>query len=72
MTRIEQQKRAMFMSFCLEQYAKAKALTTDETVTLFGQYGITKHFFEFYDVLHTQGGHWIVEEIDEMINKRKK
>ena len=31
-----------------------------------------KDFCEFYDVLHTQGHNWLIEEIDEMINTRKK
>lgn len=68
----DQQDRAMFVSFCIEQYAKAKNMTTDEVVNLFEQYGITEHFCEFYDVLHTQGHNWLIEEIDEMIKNRKK
>lgn len=72
MTRNGQQDRAVFLSFCIEQYAKAKGITTDEAVSLFEQYGIAEHFCQFYEVLHTQGGQWLVEEIDEMINRRKK
>ena len=68
----EQQDRAMFLSFCIEQYAKAKNLATEDVVDMFEQCGISEHFCEFYDVLHTQGGQWLVEEIDEMINRRKK
>lgn len=60
------------MSFCIEQYAKAKNMTTDDVVSLFEQYGIMEHFCEFYDVLHTQGHNWLIEEIDEMIKNRKK
>ncbi|MDD6168160.1 MAG: DUF3791 domain-containing protein [Prevotella copri] len=68
----EQQARAMFVSFCIEQYAKAKKMSTEDVVNLFEHYGITEHFCEFYDVLHTHGHNWIVEEIDEMINNKKK
>ena len=32
---------------------------------------ITEHFCEFSEVLHTYGHNWLIEEIDEMINKRK-
>ena len=67
----EQQNRAMFVSFCIEQYAKAKNKNTVDVVNLFEQYGIAEHFCEFYDVLHTQGGEWLVEEIDEMINEKR-
>ena len=69
---IEQQDKATFVSFCIEQYAKAKGISTEEVVNLFEQYGISEHFCKFYDVLHTQGGQWLIEEIDEMINRRKK
>lgn len=72
MTRNIQQDKAVFLSFCIEQYAKAKGLPTDDVVNLFEQYGIAEHFCKFYEVLHTQGGEWLVEEIDEMISKRKR
>ena len=67
----EKQDRAMFVSFCIEQYAKAKNITTEDVVNLFGQYGIAEHFCDFYDVLHTHGHQWLVEEIDKMINDMK-
>lgn len=68
----EQRDRAMLVSFCIEQYAKAKEMHTEDVANMFEQYGISEHFCEFYDVLHTQGGQWLVEEIDEMINRRMK
>lgn len=67
----EKQDRAMFVSFCIEQYAKAKNITTEDVVNLFDQYGIAEHFCDFYDVLHTYGHQWLVEEIDKMINDIK-
>ena len=70
--RSEQQDKAIFISFCIEQYAKAKNMATEDVVSLFERYGISEHFCEFYDVLHTQGHQWIIEEIDRMINKRNK
>lgn len=60
------------MSFCIEQYAKTKNMNTEDVVNLLEHYGITEHFCAFYDVLHTQGGTWLVEEIDKMINDRKR
>ena len=63
----EQQDRAMFVSFCIEQYAKAKNMDAEDVVNLFEAYGITEHFCEFYDVLHTQGGQWLIEEIDKIL-----
>lgn len=68
----DRQNKAMFVSFCIEQYANAKNMPTSDVATLLEHYGITGHLCEFYDVLHTQGNNWLVEEIDEMINKRKQ
>ena len=68
----EQQAKAVFVSFCIEQYAKAKDMPVEDVLKLFEQYGIAEHFCEFYDVLHTQGHQWLIEEIDKMINERKK
>lgn len=68
----EDKDKAMFVSFCIEQYAKAKNMATVNVVNLLEQYGIIEHFCEFYGVLHTQGHNWLIEEIDEMINERKK
>ena len=37
----EKQDRAIFLSFCIEQYAKAKNMTPQEVVDLFERYGIS-------------------------------
>ena len=34
----EVEERAMFVSFCIEQYAKAKNMSTENVVNLFEQY----------------------------------
>ena len=68
----EVEEKAQFVSFCIEQYAKAKKIRTEDAVNLFEEYGITEHFCEFYDVLHTHGHNWLIEEIDKMIKSRKK
>lgn len=68
----EVEEKAQFVSFCIEQYAKAKKIRTEDVVNLFEEYGITEHFCKFYDVLHTHGHNWLIEEIDKMIKSRKK
>ena len=47
-------------------------MNTDDVAKLFEQYGITEHFYEFYDVLQTQGIQWLIEVIDGIINRKKK
>lgn len=68
----EKQKIAMFVSFCIEQYAQAKHESAKDIASMFEQCGISEHLSEFYDVLHTQGRNWLIEEIDEMINNQRK
>lgn len=63
--------RAQFVSFCIEQYAKAKKMATADVVTLFERYGLSEHFSEYYDELHTHGHNWLIEEIDEIISSRQ-
>lgn len=61
-----------FISFCIEQYGKKHNLSGDEVVSMFEQYEVLPYLEENFEVLHTQGHHWLIEEIDEFINNRKK
>ena len=47
-------------------------MAIESVVNLFENFGISEHFCEFYDVLHTHGHNWLIEEIDKMINNRNK
>lgn len=67
----EKQDRAMFVSFCIEQYAKARNMSAEDAANLFDRYGISEHFCEFYDVLHTYGRNWLIEEIDKIIKEKR-
>ncbi len=62
---------ACFVSFCIEQYAHWKQMTGTEVLSLFEIYGVNEYLAEFFDVLHTQGAQWILEDIDEFIEQRK-
>lgn len=63
---------AYFLSFCIEQYKKKHQLSGEETVSLFDRYDVLPYLEENFEILHTQGHHWLMEEIDELINNRKK
>ena len=56
----EIEERAVFVSFCIEQYAKAKNMPTEDVVNLFGKYELTEYLCEFYDELHTHGHNWLI------------
>lgn len=62
----------MFVSFCIEEYGAAKGMTGEQVLDLFSKYDLVNYLSEFYDVLHTQGRLWLIEEIDEYIEIRKK
>ena len=54
-----------FIAFCLEAYKNKHDLSGDEASKLFDRYGIKKYLSDNYDVLHTQGVPWLLEEIEE-------
>lgn len=62
---------AMFVAFCIEEYATAKTITGEQTLRLFNQYGVTDYLSQCYESLHTQGRQWLIEEIDEFIEIRQ-
>ena len=60
-----------FKAFCFEAYRAEKKLTGRETMSLFKKYGVLDYLGTCFDVLHTTGGAYIVEDIDIFINARK-
>ena len=68
----ENQDKAYFISFCVEQYKNEKGLTGAEAMQVFNRYGVLEYLQEFFDVLHSQSSQWILADIDEYINIRKK
>lgn len=63
---------AYFLSFCIEQYKTKYHISGEEVVSLFEQYDVLPYLEDNFEVLHTQSYQWIIEEIDEFINNRKK
>ena len=68
----KQQDIAYFISFCIEQYKNAKGLSWEEVMQEFSKYGVLEYLRDFFDVLHTQSYQWLLANIDEFINLRKK
>lgn len=62
---------AYFLSFCIEQYKHKHQMSGNETVSLFDKYDILLYLEENFEVLHTQGHQWLIEEIDELINEKR-
>ena len=41
-------------------------------MTIFDKYGVLEYLNNHFEILHTQSWQWIIEEIDEFIELRKK
>ena len=64
-------KELPFMILCVEEYKNQKGMKGKEVMALFNQYAVCEYIQEFYEVLHTTGLKYIVNDIDLYINSRK-
>lgn len=64
-------KTLQFKAFCFEAYRADKKLTGRATMQLFKKYGVLDYLGACYDVLHTTGRQYLVEDIDGFIEARK-
>jgi hypothetical protein len=60
-----------FKVFCLEQYKNAHGLKGGEAMRLFRQYGVLDYIDAFFDILHSYGGKYLVQDIDSFIQSRR-
>ena len=67
----EEKDIALFVAFCIEEYAAAKGMSGEQVLDLFSQYGVTDYLQQCFEPLHTQGRQWLIAEIDEFIEIRK-
>lgn len=63
---------AYFLSFCIEQYKMERRLSGEDTMNLFEKYNVLSYLSDNFEVLHTQGRQWLIEEIDDYIAKQKE
>lgn len=59
-----------FKAFCLERYKYAHGLTGREVIDLFVRYGVLDYLSDHYDVLHSFGDRYLVDDIDGFIQIR--
>ena len=53
-----------FIVFCVEYYKERVSLSDKEVYDLFDKYGVIDYLENGYDVLHTQGKDWLMNDID--------
>ena len=63
---------AYFLSFCIEQYKVKQGLSGEDTMNLFEKYNVLSYLSDTFEVLHTQGRQWLMEEIEDYITKQKE
>ena len=59
-----------FIIFCIEYYKEKESLSGEYVYDLFNEYGVVDYLEKGYDVLHTQGKDWILEDIDKFLSNR--
>lgn len=59
-----------FVIFCIEMYKEEHELSGEETYKIFEKYGVLKYLQEGYEILHTQGKEWLVNDIKEFLQIR--
>jgi hypothetical protein len=49
-----------------------KGLSGSEIIKLFDQNGVTDYLASHFDILHTQGSQWLMQEIDDYIKNKQR
>ena len=57
-------KELPFMILCIEEYKNQKGMTGKEVIDLFNKYSVCEYIKDFYEVLHTTGTKYIVNDLD--------
>ena len=57
-------KELPFLVLCVEEYKNQKGMTGRDVMTLFNKYAVCEYIHAFYEVLHTMGTRYIVNDID--------
>lgn len=63
---------ALFVAFCIEEYAAAKSMSGGQVFDLFSRHGVIDYLTAYFEPLHTQGRLWLIDEIDEFLDEHKK
>jgi hypothetical protein len=68
---VKMSKELPFMTLCIEEYKNEKKLSGKEVIELFNRYSVLEYIQDYYEVLHTTGTKYIVNDIDLYIKSRQ-
>lgn len=61
-----------FYTYCLENYAIHKQISGMRAWVIFKESGADEYVIDNYDLLHTQGLEYVLDDIQRFINRRKR
>ena len=61
-----------FYVYTLERYAISKRISGLQALALFKEYEADEFLLKNYDLLHTQGTGYVIDEVQRFIDRRKK
>lgn len=64
-------KELPFIVLCIEEYKNQKNLSGKEVIDIFYKYSVCDYIKSFYEVLHTTGSKYVVNDIDLYIKSCK-
>ena len=67
-----QNEQTYFLTFCIEQYKHLKNMDGSSVKELFDTLGASDYLIQNYEVLHTQGKQWLLDDIDTFIKNREE
>jgi len=60
-----------FKIFCLENYKAAHSLTGKAAYDIFQKHQVFNYISEYFDILHSFGSLYLINDIDEFISNRE-
>lgn len=61
--------KAFFLSWCIEEYAAEKGIPSPEISELFSTQKVLDYLDENAEILHTQGKNYILDSIEKFLKK---
>lgn len=61
-----------FFTYMLEKYAISKCISGLQAYAIFKEYNADEFLIDHYDLLHTQGTGYVLDELDRFMHRRKR
>ncbi|MGL4943349.1 MAG: DUF3791 domain-containing protein [Thermoguttaceae bacterium] len=64
-------EHGLWICFCVENYQRLRKKEVEDVLFLFAKTNVYDFLIESYDVLHTQGRNYIIDEIEQYIQNQR-